>query len=381
VLGGNSGTHSFTSPDRDIYYYSGFVHDWAGNYSVVDGEGQDRSTNYYLPDLGSGMGNIPGTTGYDGNVNFDDLSFFSCLYFATSATWGTIDPNGAESDFGPTAGNKTYGAGNRLGIPTPDGVINFEDLMILAMNYEVVAPKLSAPADAKRAKEFAVELQGQVVGDEMLVTVRLANDGRSVKGTSILMRYDPVYLAVKEVTGGTLFGPVGEFAFFAHKEDEETVQIDAAALGVDRTVDYSGDIGTIRFRVLKSGDTGLRFDGVKVRNGPNEELSIQTKLMEGVSTTVPLPTTYDIAQNYPNPFNPTTTIAYQVPEATHVTLEVYNVLGESVATLVDEQQAAGYYRVEWNGKDSGQHSVSSGVYYYKMCAQGFVSIKKMILVK
>jgi flagellar hook assembly protein FlgD len=70
-----------------------------------------------------------------------------------------------------------------------------------------------------------------------------------------------------------------------------------------------------------------------------------------------------------------------VPEIAHVTLEVYNVLGERVATLVDEQQAAGYYRVEWNGKDSEQRSVSSGVYYCKILAGGFTGIKKMMLVK
>jgi hypothetical protein len=394
VLSGHTGIHTFpddhnpTPPPlylhndyRDIYYYGAFVHDLAGNYSAVDGGGQDRSTNYYLPDLGSGTGDIPGTTGYDGHVNAHDLFFFSRLYFATSATWGTIDPNGAESDFGPTAANKSYSAGHRLGIPTPDGVINFEDLMILAMNYGVVAPKLSAPADARPAKEFALELQGQVIGDEMLVTVHVANDGRSVKGTSILLRYDPMCLAVKDVTGGTLFGPLGQFAFFAHREEKGTVQMDAAALGVDRTVDYSGDIGTIRFKVLKSGETGLRFDGVKVRNRANEEVTIQTKLMEGASTTIPPPTAYDLAQNYPNPFNPATTIVYQVPEIAHVTLEVYNVLGERVATLVDEQQAAGYYRVEWNGKDSEQRSVSSGVYYCKILAGGFTGIKKMMLVK
>jgi hypothetical protein len=255
-------------------------------------------------------------------------------------------------------------------------------LMIFAMNYMNVAPKLSPPTEVKPAKEFALELRQQLFNsEEMLVTIHLANDGRSIKGTSILLRYDPIYLAVRDVTGGPLFGPLGQFAFFAHKEGNETVQIDAAALGVDRTVDYSGNIGTIRFKVLKSGETGLRFDGVKVRNGANEEVSTQTKLMEGVSTTIPLPTTYDIAQNYPNPFNPTTTIVYQVPEVAHVTLEVYNVLGDRVATLVDNQQAAGYYRVEWNGKDSGQRTVSSGVYYYRMSAGQFTSIKKMMLVK
>jgi parallel beta-helix repeat protein len=370
------GTHTTTNATRNVYYYSVFAVDWAGNYAALDGTGTDRSASYYRGDVGSGAGVIPGD-GYDGQVSFSDLMMFSLLYFQTSPT-GTD----AEADFAPTEANKTYGARHQFGIPRPDAKIDFEDLMIFAMNYMNVAPKLSPPMETKPAKEFALELQRQMGNsEEMLVTVHLANDGKPVKGTSVVVRFDPTYLAVKDVTGGTVFGLVGQMAFFAHKEENATVQIDAAALGAGRTVDYSGDIGTIRFKVLKSGETGLRFDGVKVRNGANEEVSAQTKVMEGVSTTIPLPTAYGIAQNYPNPFNPTTTIAYQVPEVAHVTLEVYNVLGERVATLVDEQQAAGYYRVEWNGKDSEQRAVSSGMYYYRMSAGQFTSIKKMLLVK
>jgi nitrous oxidase accessory protein NosD len=362
---------------RDIYYYQLFVYDKAGNVSPVNASAQARATNYLLGDIAT-AGTPP--PNYDNTVNFSDLNPWSIAYGTKQGDVGYV----AEYDFGPTDNN------SRLGIPEPWAVkgsatvayqIQFEDLMIFAMNYNIVLSKSAPPVETKVAKEFALELQGQVLGDEMLVTVHLANDGRPIKGASILLRYDPTYLAVKDVTGGALFGTLGQVAFFAHKEEMGTVQMDAAALGIDRTVDYSGDIGTIRFKVLKSGDTGLGFGGVNVRNGSNEEVSIQTKVMEGVSTTVPLPTTYGIAQNYPNPFNPTTTIAYQVPEVTHVTVEVYNVLGERVATLVDEQQAAGYYTVEWNGKDGGQRTVSSGVYYYRMSAGQFTSIKKMLLVK
>jgi hypothetical protein len=254
--------------------------------------------------------------------------------------------------------------------------------MIFAMNYNIVLLKLAPPAEVKPAKEFALELRQQMVNsEEMLVTVHLANDGKPVKGASVVMRFDPMYVTVKEVSGGGVFGPVGQLAFFAHKEGGGTVQLDAAALGMDRTVGYSGDVATIRFKVLKSGDAGIRFDAATVRNGANEEVSVQLKAIEVASSSVPVPTTYDLTQNYPNPFNPTTTIVYQVPDLAHVTLEIYSVLGDRVATLVDNQQAAGYYRVEWNGKDSGQRTVSSGVYYYKMRAGEFTSIKKMMLVK
>ena len=94
-----------------------------------------------------------------------------------------------------------------------------------------------------------------------------------------------------------------------------------------------------------------------------------------------------LLQNYPNPFNPSTTITYQIPSASHVVLKIYNILGQQVASLVDEDQAAGSHALTWNGRSSGGTSVSSGVYFYRIEAtsangQGsFVSVKKMMLLK
>ena len=88
VTGGSvTATHTFATDDRGIYYYRGFVQDQAGNTSNPDGSGNDadRSTNYILGDLGSGPGNI-GNSAYDGKVDFQDLSLFSYLYFAPTAT-------------------------------------------------------------------------------------------------------------------------------------------------------------------------------------------------------------------------------------------------------------------------------------------------------
>ena len=88
-----------------------------------------------------------------------------------------------------------------------------------------------------------------------------------------------------------------------------------------------------------------------------------------------LPKEFALSQNYPNPFNPSTTIPFQLPAVsgqqsavsgrrTAVTLKVYNVLGELVRTLVNEEQGPGWYRVIWDGKDSLGKEVSSGVYFY-----------------
>ena len=85
--------------------------------------------------------------------------------------------------------------------------------------------------------------------------------------------------------------------------------------------------------------------------------------------------------NYPNPFNPETTITYSLQDASPVTIEIYNIKGQLVKTLVNESKASGTHSVVWNGQDARGHTVSSGIYYYKMHAGKYSSTRKMILMK
>lgn len=103
-----------------------------------------------------------------------------------------------------------------------------------------------------------------------------------------------------------------------------------------------------------------------------------------------MPATFDLLQNYPNPFNrstersrrsPETVIHYQLPKQTEVRLEIYNVLGELVRTLVNAKQPAGYYTMRWNGKDEHSRPVTSGVYLYRLTAGEFSQVKKMSLLR
>ena len=91
-----------------------------------------------------------------------------------------------------------------------------------------------------------------------------------------------------------------------------------------------------------------------------------------------LPVQYNLSQNYPNPFNPSTVINYQLPVTGYVTLKVYDVLGREVATLVNESQNAGNYKVYF---DSNEFHLSSGVYFYRITSGNFIQTKKMILLK
>ena len=95
----------------------------------------------------------------------------------------------------------------------------------------------------------------------------------------------------------------------------------------------------------------------------------------------PVPEEYFLAQNYPNPFNPITTISYGLPEASHVKITVYDILGRKVITLVDNDQPAGYHRVLWDSKSHQGITVSSGIYFYRLEANNFMDVKKMALLK
>jgi hypothetical protein len=89
----------------------------------------------------------------------------------------------------------------------------------------------------------------------------------------------------------------------------------------------------------------------------------------------------ELKGNYPNPFNPETTISYSVKENTPVSIEIFNVKGQKVTTLVNEAKAAGNHSVVWKGLDDNNRPVSSGIYYFKMNAGKYSSTKKMILMK
>ncbi len=88
------------------------------------------------------------------------------------------------------------------------------------------------------------------------------------------------------------------------------------------------------------------------------------------------PNEFKLEQNFPNPFNPTTTIQYQLPADSKVTLKVYDILGSEVATLIDKEQEAGYKEVQFNGS-----SYASGMYIYRLTSGSFSSIKKMLIIK
>ena len=102
---------------------------------------------------------------------------------------------------------------------------------------------------------------------------------------------------------------------------------------------------------------------------------------------VKAPMTFAMEQNYPNPFNPSTNINYSLPVESSVEIRIYNILGQEVKTLLNQVTKAGFYHVEWDGRDSVNQRVASGMYLYSIIAksvdgkQDFKQVRKMLLMK
>jgi hypothetical protein len=105
-----------------------------------------------------------------------------------------------------------------------------------------------------------------------------------------------------------------------------------------------------------------------------DENGIVTGVRGGDPTAVPA--SLSLSQNYPNPFNPTTTIKYDLAKDSHVDLQVFNILGQRVATLANEGQESGHHSVQWNASH-----FASGVYFYRLETGSFTSVKKLLLLK
>lgn len=146
-------------------------------------------------------------------------------------------------------------------------------------------------------------------------------------------------------------------------------------------IEFVAEAAGSYYVMLHSQDYGGGDNGGGTDRDPSRgEYNLSVMKMDGTGVTdvesEEIPLTFELDQNYPNPFNPATTIEYSLPQASEVTLTVYNVLGQQVALLVDQSQAAGKYNVRFNASN-----LASGMYLYRLSAGDFVQTKAMLFIK
>ena len=127
-----------------------------------------------------------------------------------------------------------------------------------------------------------------------------------------------------------------------------------------------------------------------LRGGDAQKIvsDLESKVVELITTTSvegahsnSLPTDFELKQNFPNPFNPNTTIQFQLPAASHMSLKIYNLDGQLIKTLISEQMTAGNHNVNWDGTNDLGIKVGSGLYFYRIQAGRFTTARRMILIK
>ena len=310
-----------------------------------------------------------GDYNYSGLIQFNDLLDFQ------QAWWNPSTYGGRET--GPAEGSAP-----NLSIQ-PDGVIDFEDLMVFVQMWNWSAGYVSN--DGWLAKYVSSEFSGTTVeavfpqkqiGEE-LETIHITMDVDSLKAIGsgeIMISYDPAVLEFLRIQNSL----DEQWIILSNAADTDgMLRINLADFGRDEN---SGSrILNLEFKTLNEQNTFI-FWQTDFR-GRAAEIWEQSSGHLDFSTVPPLPQVYSLHQNFPNPFNPSTTIRYDLPEDAFVRLTVYDIRGREVAVLANGMKAAGYQTVVWNGRDSRGIPASAGIYFLRINTPAFHATKKMMLLK
>ncbi len=188
------------------------------------------------------------------------------------------------------------------------------------------------------------------------------------------------FIASSKISGGL---PVVALQWVTRAEE------DNVGFNVYRSNTKNGTYEKITTEIIRSNSLGrYEFEDKAVAAGYRYFYKIEDVDLTGhrtlhgpVRANVALPQEFHLSQNYPNPFNPETTIRFTLPKSGHVQLVIFNILGQKVKMLVDENRKAGFYSLIWNGRDEFGNAVPSGIYYYSIKAGKFHDTKRMILAR
>jgi len=232
-----------------------------------------------------------------------------------------------------------------------------------------------SPTLAKEAEFTAIQMAGKLdvnVNEEFEVPV-VVKSATELGAVTFQFEYP------RELAELTAVNFAGEGALYNDIDGKVTVawaDLEALKLNADDA------LMTLRFKPTAKFEAGstLQLNLGSYTEFANAEGKITDPSVAAFSVEVVKPTDFSLRQNYPNPFNPSTTIEYDLPSKSNVMIEIYNTVGEKVAQLMDQEQKAGSYKVEWHAAN-----VSSGIYFYRIYAksenQTFVKTQKMILLK
>ena len=271
-----------------------------------------------------------------------------------------------------------------------DKMVNFDDFILFFSSYgkEAAGPagkSLVTPMlGVNEAAELSLRLGSDrvVAGETMFVDVSLANV-QALMGYGFVLNYDAEkfeFVEAMPAAEDLLVSSGGETPLLRGWSPEAGQVHVMNAIVNGSEVSGGGDIVRLVFRVLRDFEDNARFEIAEGLVFDPSQLA--NPLAGGVLDIQTTPTEFALLQNFPNPFNPDTTIGYELAESADVTLQIYNVVGQVVRTLIAaEPQSVGRYQVRWDGMDDRGTPVSSGIYFYQLSAGKFQDVRKLMLLK
>jgi hypothetical protein len=358
VSGVSSVFDEVSCPDRDYYYYVAYV--TVGGSTSAASNVTTGTLNYYLGDVVGG-----GSCSGDNQVNIADVSLLGAHYGATSPGADYL----ATLDVGPTTNSGPDGR------PMPDGRLEFEDLVIFALNFGAVsAPARAHPASLSSATgldAISLEAPSSVTGGGTITAHLMLNGSGTLRALSTRLAWDPAVVRPVGISAGDWLTNLGGIALSG-----QPGHVDAALLG-GATMDGTGDLATVSFQVLAAGNPQITIAAVDGRDSRNQKVMVSSPV--GVGTARPRTTGLLAAQ--PNPFHAEAQIAFTLAQRGAVSLAIYSPSGRRVRTLASEVREAGEYRENWNGRDDHGSLVSPGVYYARLRAGATTYTHSLVYLK
>jgi hypothetical protein len=349
----------------DIYYFSLFVKDEAGNWSTdyLTTEGQ----NYFGADFN-----------LDGAIEFSEFNTMAEAFYsdkpAKTGAWNDV------CDIGPTS------TGDYNGYTMVDGKIDFSDFLIFLFSFDEMAassgiksgPRVLKPAIGEMIVSAEIPQEFNA-GDDVYATISV-NEFASLKAISLSLNFDTDLLEAVSIESGEMFN--NDQAVLINRINGATVNIDGAIFGKENQFKSSG-VAVVKFRALQSGSFEFSEPTMDLRDFDNNQIEVafspvySTGALPGA-----LPGAFAISQNYPNPFNPTTNIDFALAQNTNWRVEIFNIVGQSIKTY-SGVDGPGTITITWDGSDRNGEKVASGIYFYRAIANNnqFYETQKMVLMK
>ena len=318
---------------------------------------------YDFKELRGGDVSSGDSTAYGDNaVDSDDYSFVKTYYtFDTTATG--------------------YG---QMGDINGNGEIDLPDLMMVMGNINQVGvlPLFKVPGrDNSNATLEILDVPELVFKDVEFDACVWIENVADLKAYQFTVKYDPDKYELITLDRDIMEGDFlvsgdpdnNKTAFFTVDDRKGKVYV-GCLYGQAKTAEGNGNLVNLRFKSKVNGETpDIQLADILLGNSNNE----LTKLANVAN----MPDEFKLSQNYPNPFNPETNIRFQLPEASKVTLKIYNILGQEIKTIINKNLGAGYHSMKWDGTNNIGLKVSSGVYIYRIKAGSFTAAKKMVFLK